>query len=101
MKNFSHGNDHILRRRLRKENAVKTLKTGTNLQEKLARSDSARAIEETMPLCILNEHVHLHYGCLSMKDEYVEGSPSKRLDTYTNLDELILFQETENILVST
>jgi hypothetical protein len=47
MKNFSHGNDHTRRRRLRKEN---TVKTGTRLQKKLARSGSARAVEETMPL---------------------------------------------------
>jgi hypothetical protein len=47
MKNFSHGNDHTRRRRLRKEN---TVKTGTSLQKKLARSGSARAVEETMSL---------------------------------------------------
>ena len=47
MKNFSHGNNHTRRRRLRKEN---TLKTRTSLQKKLARSGSARAVEETMPL---------------------------------------------------
>ena len=55
MKNFSHGNNHTRRRRLRKEN---TVKTRTSLQKKLARSGSARTVEETMPLCIFNEHVN-------------------------------------------
>ena len=69
-------NNHTRRRRLRKEDIVKT---GTSLQKKLARSDSARAVEEKMPPCIFNEHVQFSKTIQTRVLEIVASKFRKRM----------------------
>ena len=76
VKNFCHGNDHTRRRRLRKEN---TVKTGTSMQKKLTRSDSARAVEETVPLRIFNDHVHFSKTIQTRTLEIIVSKFRKRM----------------------